>query len=490
MTETAAVADGSDRARAPRLGLSAKLLVLTILFVMIAEVLIYVPSIANFRQNWLKDRLAAAHTAALVLEAAPSGMVPETLARQILDGIGAKAVALKMGHTRRLLAVSDAVPPVEYEYDMREMEPVRAIFNAFRTLFSRDNDLIRVVGPAPMGGEFVEIVLEEKPLRAAMLRFSANILLLSLVISAITAALVYVSLLYLFVRPMRRLTANMTAFREDPENPTRIVAASRRRDELGTAERELAAMQRDLASMLNQKSHLAALGLAVSKISHDLRNLLASAQLLSDRLARLPDPTVQRFAPRLMRALERAIAFCQSTLSYGQAKEPPPDRRMVPLEGVLDDVRETLELGPDARIRWMGSVERGVLVDADPDQLFRALLNLARNAVQALESRAPNDPGRDQIRFIGRREGSVVVIQVSDTGPGLPEKARAHLFEAFQGSSRQGGTGLGLVIAAELVRAHGGEIRLVDGTLGATFRITIPDRAVDIGAKRGERARA
>jgi signal transduction histidine kinase len=490
MTETAAVVDDSDRVRPPRLGLSGKLLVLTILFVMIAEVLIYVPSIAYFRLNWFKDRLAAAHTAALVLEAAPSGMVPETLARQILDGVGAKAVAMKMGHTRRLLADSDKVPPVEHEFDMRDTPAVAAIIDAFDTLFSHDNDLIRVVGPAPMGGEFVEIVLEEGPLRVAMLRHSGNILLLSLVISAITATLVYVSLLYLFVRPMRRLTANMTAFREDPENPTRIVAASGRRDELGTAERELAAMQRDLVSMLNQKSHLAALGLAVSKISHDLRNLLASAQLLSDRLASLPDPTVQRFAPRLMRALERAIAFCQSTLSYGQAKEPPPDRRMVALEGVFEDVRETLELGPEAKIRWMGSVERGLLVDADPDQLFRALLNLARNAVQALESRAPNDPGRDQIRVIGRREGAVAVIQLSDTGPGLPEKARAHLFEAFQGSSRQGGTGLGLVIAAELVRAHGGDIRLVDGTIGATFRITIPDRAVDIGARRGERARA
>jgi signal transduction histidine kinase len=490
MTETAAVPEDSDMARKPRLGLSAKLLVLTIMFVMIAEVLIYVPSIANFRLGWLRDRLAAAHTAALVLEAAPSGMVPETLARQILDGVGAKAIALKMGHTRRLLAVSDAVSPTVNEYDMREMAPIPAIINAFRTLLGRDGDLIRVVGPAPMGGEFVEIVLEEQPLRAAMLRFSANILLLSLVISAITAALVYVSLLYMFVRPMRRLTANMTAFREDPEDPTRIVAASGRRDELGIAQRELAAMQLDLASMLNQKSHLAALGLAVSKISHDLRNLLASAQLLSDRLTSVPDPTVQRFAPRLMHTLERAIAFCQSTLSYGQAKEPPPDRRMLPLERLFEDVRETLELGSESRIRWIGSVERGLLVDADPDQLFRALLNLARNAMQALESRAPNDPGRDQIRFIGRREGSVVVIQASDTGPGLPEKARAHLFEAFQGSSRQGGTGLGLVIAAELIRAHGGEIRLVDGTIGATFRIMIPDRAVDIGARRGERVRA
>jgi signal transduction histidine kinase len=282
----------------------------------------------------------------------------------------------------------------------------------------------------------------------------------------------------------------MVAFGDAPENPANIIVPSRRHDEVGTAERELAAMQRDLASMLQQKSRLAALGLAVAKINHDLRNLLTTAQLFSDRLASVTDPRVQNFAPKLMRALERAIAFCQSTLSYGRVQEPPPDRRMIPLEPLVEEVRETLELAPDATIRWISAVERGLVADADPDQLFRVLLNLARNAVQALEGRAASDPGRDQVRITGRREGAVVVIEVSDTGPGLSEKARTHLFEAFQGSTRAGGTGLGLAIAAELVRAHGGEIRLVDGTIGATFRLTIPDRAVELRAHRAERVRA
>jgi signal transduction histidine kinase len=293
----------------------------------------------------------------------------------------------------------------------------------------------------------------------------------------------------MFVRPLRRVTANMTAFRQDPENPQRIIAASGREDEVGTAERELAAMQRDLATMLQQKNRLAALGLAVSKINHDLRNLLASAQLFSDRLSSLPDPGVQRFAPKLMRTLERAIAFCQSTLSYGRVQEPPPDRRMLALEPLVDEVHEALGLA-EGPIRWIVAVERDLTVDADPEQLFRILLNLARNATQALESRAAKDPGRDQIRITGRREGAVVVIEVSDTGPGFSERARAHLFEAFQGSSRPGGVGLGLAIAAELVRAHGGEMRLVEGTIGATLRITIPDRAVQLDARRGQRARA
>jgi signal transduction histidine kinase len=477
--------------RPPRLGLSGKLLVLTILFVMIAEVLIYVPSVANFRVNWFKDRLASAHTAALVLDAVPpSRTVPESLTRRILEDVGAKAIAMKIGQTRRMLAISGELPPVAHDYDMREVSAFRAIMDAAATLLSGQHDLMRVVGPAPMGGEFIEIVMEEAPLQRAMLRFSRNILLLSLVISAITAALVYLALHFLLVRPMWRITANMTAFHGDPENPARIIVASGRRDEIGIAERELAAMQGDLASMLQQKSRLAALGLAVSKINHDLRNLLASAQLFSDRLSSLPDPRVQRFAPSLMRTLERAIAFCQSTLSYGQAHEPPPDRRTIALEPLVEEVREALGLGPEAKIRWVSAVERGLMVDADPDQLFRVLLNLARNAVQALESRAPNEPGRDQVRITGRREGAVVAIEVSDTGPGLTERTREHLFEAFQGSTRTGGTGLGLAIAAELVRTHGGEIRLVEGTIGATFRLTIPDRAVELGRHRGERARA
>ena len=489
MTDRPVASQG--RGRRQRLGLSGKLLVLTTLFVMIAEVLIYVPSIANFRQNWLHDRISAAYTAALVLEAAPGAMVPESLGRQVLDSIGARAVAMKMGQQRRLLASSEMPTAITHDIDTRDMSWYRAIIDAFDTLLCDDNDVMRVVGPAPMGGEFVEIVLDETPLRNAMLRYSVNILLVSLLISVITATLVYLALHTMFVRPLRRITANMMAFHEEPENPARIIVASGRRDEVGTAERELAAMQRDLALMLQQKNRLAALGLAVSKINHDLRNLLTTAQLFSDRLLSLPDARVQNFAPKLMRALERAVAFCESTLSYGRAQEPPPDRHMIPLEPLVEEVRETLALEPDAPLRWIGAVERGLMVDADHDQLFRTLLNLARNAVQALESRAARDPGRDQVRITGRREGAVVVIEVSDTGPGISDKAREHLFDAFQSSTRTGGSGLGLAIAAELVRAHGGEIRLVEGTIGATFSLTIPDRAVELNARRdGQRARA
>src|SRR6266516_2055290 len=427
-----------------RLGLSGKLLLLTIPLVAIAGILIYVPAIANFRMNRLNDRLAAANTAALVLDAAPSGMVPDSLARQILTSICARSVAIKMGQQRRLLASAGLPPSIDHDIDMRTMTVWSAIVDTFEMMLESGNQAIRVVGATPGGGQFIEVVIDELPLRQAMYRFSRNLLLVSLGIAVLTAGLVYLALHYLFVRPMRRLTA----------------------------------------------SRLAALGLAVSKINHDLRNLLASSQLLSDQLASVPDPRVQRFAPKLMRSLERAIAFCQSTLSYGRAQEAAPDRRMILIEPVVGEVRESAGLASDASIIWITAIERGLSIDADPDQLFRVLLNLVRNAAQALENRPRSDAAIQQIRITGRREGSVSIIEVSDTGPGVTAKAREHLFEAFQTTGRPGGSGLGLAIAAELVRAHGGDIHLVEGTIGATFRFAIPDRPVEILSVRNERARA
>lgn len=475
-----------------RLGLSGKLLAFTVIFVVLAEILIIVPSIAAYRINWLSDRLAAARTAALVLDASPEGMIPPELTRELLGSVGAITVALKRNDIRRLLASSDMPPEVDLHVDLRDVNLWEAVTQAVDTLFAPSGRIIRVVGsPAKLGG-FVEIVIDETPLRKAMLRFTGNVVLISLVIAALTGALIYLGLAWMFVAPMRRLTQRMVAFREAPAAPLVALDPTTRMDEIGQAEREFMAMQRQIRDTLQQKNRLAALGLAVSKINHDLRNLLASVQLLSDRLAMIRDPAVQRFAPKLEVALDRAIAYCEQTLAYGKAQEAPPERRMVALAPLVADVRDTLGLGPGGEeppvIGWVASVERELTVDADPDQLFRVLLNLCRNAMEALAARAPNDPVRDQIRITGRREGATVIIEVADTGPGVPQAARAHLFEAFQGSARRGGTGLGLAIAAELMEAHGGDIQLIPGTIGATFRLRIPDRPVDLDAHRAARS--
>jgi signal transduction histidine kinase len=240
-------------------------------------------------------------------------------------------------------------------------------------------------------------------------------------------------------------------------------------------------MQRELAETLSQKTRLAALGLAVSKISHDLRNMLSSAQLLSDRLITVKDPTVQRLVPKLIASLDRAIRLCARTLDFGQAQETPPRRQRFELAPLVTEVGDSLGLPRPKLIGWSVDIEEALEVDADRDQLFRVLSNLCRNAVQALESQ---DEAAGEIVVAARREGSVTVIEVADTGPGVPERARAHLFKAFQSVARKGGTGLGLAIAAELVQAHGGNLTLLDTEGGAIFRVTIPDLVVELDHAR------
>ncbi len=351
---------------------------------------------------------------------------------------------------------------------------LRLIWDALSAFSAREGRIIRVIGEPNMGaGDFIEVVLPEAPLKAAMIRYGLNVLGLSVIISVITAALVYFALNGLLVQPMMRIARNMLRFSQNPEDASRIIVPTPRRDEIGTAERELAHMQVELAQTLHQKSRLAALGLAVSKINHDLRNMLANAQLISDRLSSLPDPAVQRFAPKLIASLGRAINLADSTLKFGRAEEAPPRRELTPLRPLVEEVGDGLGLPRDGAINWTIDMDDALRVDVDRDQLFRVLNNLTRNALQAIEQQ---DGAGGHIKIAALRDGKRVTIEVSDDGPGVPERARAHLFQAFQGSARKGGTGLGLAVAQELLNAHGGSIRLRDTAKGATFELEIPDR--------------
>jgi signal transduction histidine kinase len=465
-------------------GLSAKLLLLTIVFVMLAEVLIFVPSVANFRITWLSDRLTAARLAALATQAAGEGNVPDSLRNELLRTAKVRAVSWVRNKERRMVLPPDKQEPIDAVYDFRaSARPgglwnevslrARLIWDALAVFFAREDRIIRVLGEPVMTGDELDIVMPEAPLKAAMIRYGLNVLGLSVIISVITAALVYFALNTLFVQPMMRISRNIVAFSRNPEDASRIIVPSKRNDEIGTAERELAQMEAELAQTLHQKNRLAALGLAVSKISHDLRNMLANAQLLSDRLGSLPDPGVQRFAPKLIGSLNRAIALCESTLRFGRAEEAPPRREVTVLRPLVVEVGDGLGLPRENVIAWSIEVDDKLRIDADRDQLFRVLSNLCRNALQAIEQQ---DMGRGHIRVGATRDGKRVTIDVTDDGPGLPEKARAHLFQAFQGSARAGGTGLGLAVAHELVMAHGGVIRLLETGHGTAFRIEIPDR--------------
>lgn len=463
-------------------GLSGKLLLLTILFIMVAEVLVFVPSVSNFRRQWLSARLEDAQIAALAAEAAPGGQLPKALRDELLQSVKVKAVAVKRTDSRRLILEEDMPAEIDASYDLRGATWLALIADALMVYTEPDTRVIRVIGQPGFGsGEFIEVVMEEAPLKTAMIHYGLDILGLSILISIITAALVYLTLDALLVKPMTKLTWNIVRFSERPEDPTRIITPSGRRDEIGTAERELSAMQAELAGMLSQKSRLAALGLAVSKISHDLRNMLSSAQLLSDRLATVKDERVQALVPKLLASLDRAIRLCARTLDFGQAQEVPPRRKRFPLAPLLAELGDALDLPRSELIEWTLDVDAELMVDADRDQLYRILSNLCRNAVQALEAQGE---GGGEIVVAARREGSVTVIDVRDSGPGVAERARARLFEAFQSVARKGGTGLGLAIAAELVKAHGGQIALAANEGGATFRVIIPDVVVELDRAR------
>lgn len=464
-----------------RAGLSGKLLFLTLVFVMISEILIYVPSIANFRMTWLRDAQATASVAAVVL--AEGTEVPKALQGRLLASTDTIAIALLTGERRRLLAVDMPPETVDVHVDLSQFNVTKAIMEAFAVLLEPAPRTIRVTGDAPGSDERVEIVINDSRLRAAMLVYSRNIMVLSLIISIISAVLVYTSLRWLLVRPMQRLSRAIAHFADNPEDASRIIVPSDRADEIGDAERQLATMQHQLSETIHQKRRLADLGLAVSKINHDLRNLLASAQLFSDRLASSPDPTAQRIVPKIVGALDRAVDYTRSVMSYGRAREAPPARRLLHLRQLADDVGEVLGLAQHREIIFDNLVDSGVEIDADPDQLFRVLVNLARNAVQVMESDGDAALVK-RLEISAYREGSVVTIRVADTGPGVPARVREHLFQPFQASTRKGGTGLGLAIAAELVRAHGGAIRLAETTPGTVFEITLPDRPVDLAAIR------
>ena len=385
---------------------------------------------------------------------------------------------------------------IDYVYYLRD-EPetfwpsltlkIEQIGDAIATLFAPPGRTLRVVGHSGAEStDLIEIVLPEAPLKAAMMRYGMNILWLSIILSALTAAVVYFALSRLFVKPLTRLTSNMLRFAEDPEDAKRIMPVSHRADEIGVAERELASMQGQLSSLLAQKNRLAQLGLAVSKINHDLRNMLANAQLISDRLVDLPDPTVQRFVPKLIASLDRAISFCNSSLQFGGATEAAPRRELMRLKPLVEEVADSQGLPREGSIQFFADMDDTLRIDADRDHLFRVMSNLVRNAMQAVEGVEGKTDG--EIHVSAHREGRKVFVDVIDNGPGVPPKAREHMFKAFQASTKKGGTGLGLVIASELVQAHGGAVTYIDGgdadrkagdsAAGAHFRIELPDRSV------------
>ena len=461
--------------------LTGRFLMLTIVFVMLAEVLIFVPSVARFREDWLLTRLERAQIASLALLAADSA-ISEELERELLTNAGVFNVVLRRDAVRELVLSSPLPGPVHATFDLRAQGPLALVRDAFMVLSDPENRVIRVIGdPVREAGILIEVTTETAPLRAQMIEYGIRILILSAVISVTTAILLFVAVRYLLVAPMRRVVGHITSYAEAPEDARRIITPTAGVRELRDAEDALARMQTQLTGALRQKERLAQLGGAVAKVSHDLRNILTTASLMADRLERSDDPAVARAVPKLVGALGRAVNLCESTLAFGKAEEPPPRLTRFALRGLIEDVVDSERLGisDSAEVEFLTDVPARLVVRADAEQLHRVLSNLVRNARQAIE--ATGRPGT--IELGAGEDDAAWWIRVGDTGPGLPEKARDNLFTPFQGGARKGGFGLGLAIAAELVRGHGGRLDLhrtdEDGT---EFLIRLPKTATLVQA--------
>lgn len=449
-------------------GLSARLLVLTVFFVMLIELFVYAPSIGRYRLVYMQERIAAAHLASLALEAPPDNKVSDALMTELLDHARSYGIVLRRPQSKSLMLSKDMPSSVDATYDLTDEEFFALIGEAFLVLGRSGPRLMRVIGTSPKNPNVrVETIIDEAPMRAEMIGYSKRILALSILISLVTAVLVYLSLHWLFVRPMVRVVDSMEAFRQDPENVDSMVVPGTRRDEIGHAERELADMQAELRRALQQRAHLAALGTAVTKISHDLRNILATAQLISDGLAISEDPNVKRAAPQLFAAIDRAVKLCGDTLKFAHEGTPAPQRSRFNLGQLVRDVEAVLVEPNQGGVAFHCKLESPFEISADRDQIYRVFLNLLMNACEA---------GAGDITIHAEREEGAVRVDVADDGPGLPAKVRERLFEPFSGSGKAGGSGLGLAIARDLMRGHGGNIELVKSDeTGTVFRLTLPD---------------
>jgi len=460
-----------------RSSVSSKLLLLTICFVMAVEVFVYVPSVAQFRRSFLEQRISAAEIAALSILEMPQQNISPELESLLLQRAGVRAIMMDIDGRSQLLMSGELTTPdrLDASYDLTMRDPFALIGEVAATLLRGGEGVIRVVAPDSDDAlaQSMAIILDEQTLFAEMMTYSRNVLLLSIIISIFTAGLVFLAIHWLLVRPMRRITESMVAFSEKPDDSDRILKPSTRQDEVGLAERELAHMQEELRHALNQRRRLADLGSAVSKVNHDLRNILATAQLSSDHLLTVEDPKVRALSERLISAIDRAINLCERTLKYGRADEPPPKRQDFNLHDLVDSLRTTLGVdAPDSGIDFRNEVAPDFTLYADPDQMFRVLMNLGRNALNAMEGQASGGT----LALAAERNGNVATLRISDTGPGVPEKAQDSLFVPFKGSTGPRGTGLGLAIVAELVAANHGRVDLEStGPGGTVFRIDITE---------------
>lgn len=434
----------------------------------------FLSSVSSFRKEYFDQRLNLAQAAITSLMAPDRHPSAGSAEASILENSGVFSIALRRNGGSEMIFPPRESGAISQTYDLRDTGALMFATGTLTTLLRREDRIVRIIGTMPEGEDFeIEITIAEGPLARSIADYASRVFFLSLTISFIAGGAVFVATRKLIVQPMARVTSHMVAFEEDPENAPLIEMSASRIPEIRLAEDALHSMQSEVKAALRQKSRLADLGAAVSKISHDLRNMLASAQLLADRLEHSPDPAVTRVGKKLITSLDRAVSLCAATLQHGNVEEAAPEARSIQLHPMVRDICEIVQ--PDgAQVRFVNEVPASLSILVDPDHLFRILVNLARNACQAIES-----TGREgQVVISAFGNGAFTIISVSDSGPGMPEKALKNLFLPFRGGARRGGAGLGLAIAAELSALNKGTLELMNtGEDGVEFRLTLPRRA-------------
>lgn len=453
--------------------LAGRLLGLTALAVLAGEIFVFAPALAGFHEAWLRERINLAQIASIAVS--PDLEVAESLEYDLLNNAEVQRVAIQREGERVLLLEDPNAPTSErlVTYDYTTASSFQRFQWAVETFLAPPGRVLRVLArPRFESGDFIEIVLNEAPLKRALMNFAERFARVSMLILIAAGTMIYIALTAAFVRPMRDLTQAIERFRDRPEDVSIAFPRSARSDEIGRAQRAAADMAEQVRNALRQKERLAALGAAVARIGHDLRNMLSTAQLVADRLAQSQDPAVRQLAPRLERTIDRAAGLAASTLKYGRADEEPPVLRKVLVKDAVEEaLADALLAFPN--VEGKPDIEARLACVADPDHLHRILVNLIRNAGQAMTNHTRKDKTLiiRGVRMQGRCE-----IEIVDHGAGVRENLRERLFEPFVSAAPEaGGTGLGLAIARELTRAMGGELALTrTGAEGTTFQITLP----------------
>ncbi len=448
----------------PRQSLSGRLWLLATLAVLLSEVVVFLPYIAHERRTWLLGHLEDATIAVL---AAGGDQIDHGRTGELLRLGNVQAIRLT-DRAGKAIVVGDMSANPWATIDLRDEGLLTSIRRALGSLILGEDHVISVTAQNPYERTTaVTVQLNERLLGRSLRRFAGDFAGLALLIAGVTGGLVYFAVLLLLVRPMRRLTGSIAAFRDDPErtaplDPDDVSVLPD--DEMAVAGRELAAMQHELRGALWRNARLAALGTVVAKVSHDLRGILTPALLTAERLQLSDDAKVQRAGETLANAVDRATDLVRRTLDYAREGPPPLSLGPVELAPLLDEAADSIR--PVARgFRVENTLDASILVNADRNHLFRVFINLMRNAAEA---------GARSVRCSAEPKQPALVLDITDNGPGLPGPVQAELFRPFAGNTRRSGAGLGLAIARDLMVAHGGTIELVEtSSAGTTFRLTL-----------------